>query len=61
MIKNDVSNITEKIEHENINIKDNVQTIISSIFSEKKAELISKMNSIICDENKNNLIQNIGF
>ena len=71
IIKNDVSNITEKIENENINInqkysdytnnniKDNVQIIISSIFSEKKDESISKMNSIICDEN--NLIQNIGF
>lgn len=75
MIKNEVSNITEKIENENINInqkyndytnnnnniKNNVQTIISSIFSEKKDESINKMNSIICAENKNNLIQNIGF
>jgi len=75
MIKNEVSNITEKIQHENINInqkyndyttnnnniKDNVQNIISSIFIEKKDDSINKMNSIISQENKNNLIQNIGF
>ena len=30
----------------NNNIKNNVQTIISSIFSEKKDESINKMNSI---------------